>query len=108
VIKILYIAGPITGIRDYRQRFAEAREDLLDAGYEVLDPTTIAGPSDASWEWWMRRTITMLCRADGVALLDGWSNSRGARIELDLARNLEMTASSLELWIDLAEQETTE
>jgi hypothetical protein len=36
----------------------------------------------------MREGLTLLLRADRVVMLPGWEESRGARIEIDLARSL--------------------
>lgn len=94
----LYLAGPITGVSDYRQRFADAAAALTAAGHEPVSPTDAVPPADTSWAGWMRATTRLLTTADGVALLPGWEASRGARIEHDWAVAVGLPARPLTAW----------
>lgn len=58
----------------------------------------IAGPMNSGgvtrpWEWYMRRTLQMMLDCDEIVLLPGWRDSKGARIERDLAEKLGMPVS---------------
>lgn len=88
---ILYIAGPITGVECYAERFDAADYALRQEGYETRNPTKCAPlrtsleKAEPSWHDCMRQGIHALTGADGVALLDGWEDSRGASWEHRIA-----------------------
>lgn len=90
----LYLCGPVTGVPDLnRPAFDEAAETLREAGYAVLVPHD-AVPAHARWQDAMRICIAAMLGCDGVALIDGWERSRGAAVEIDIARKVGMTAFS--------------
>lgn len=37
----IYIAGPITGIPDYKERFAKAEAELKAKGHAVMNPAAL-------------------------------------------------------------------
>jgi len=85
---IIYLAGPITGIPDCRERFAAAERILRAAAGDrhliIYNPAKLpAGHTNA---WYMQRCTRMLCRADALCTLPGWQISNGAGIEIALAR----------------------
>lgn len=101
---ILYIAGPITGVEYYAERFDAADYALRQEGYETRNPTKHAAlrtplekakpysrftpgrrPPEPSWHDYMRRCLRTIAQVDGVALLDGWEDSRGASWEHRIA-----------------------
>lgn len=87
----LYIAGAITGVENYRHHFEKAAEYLVDEGYDVASPTWFDAQGEMlQWGWneYMRATIQMMLNCDGVALLDNWVDSKGAKVEVDLANNV--------------------
>ena len=103
---ILYIAGPMTGYPGHNYpAFHAAADSLRVAGYSVLNPAEpviaerMPDAESVPWEWWMRRALRLLLDADGVALLPGWHESRGARIEHELAINLGMERRRLAEWV---------
>lgn len=99
----LYLAGPMTGIKDLNLPlfFAEAAR-LRALGHEVVNPAEINGgeaeiaatvrmtPEQYQQHWYacMKRDIAALVTCDGIAMLDGWWLSKGARIEFGLAEKL--------------------
>lgn len=90
-MKIIYISGPMSGyLNKNYDAFNEAAAKLRMQGYEVLNPAE--PPEIDGWEWadYMRRDIVMLMEADTIATLPNWDQSRGAKIEVDLAKNLGM------------------
>lgn len=85
----VYISGPITGI-DFGNRFAFmcARSALELCGYEAVDPGEVQLDDEASWSDYMRADLKLLLDCDFIYMLDGWEDSKGARIERELAENL--------------------
>lgn len=79
----VYLAGPITGIADYRDRFAAAEEALTAAGYIVLNPAVL--PCGFTHAAYLRMTCAMLAECDMFMLLPGWEQSKGTLIELSKA-----------------------
>lgn len=47
----------------------------------------------------MGDAIWVMLSCSAIATLDGWEGSRGARIEVELALNLNMEVRSVEEWI---------
>ena len=89
----IYISGKITGTEDFRERFAHAESKLKQQGWRVINPAKKNAhfPAGTSWETYMRASIRLLSRADAIYLLRGWRDSRGARLEQQIAVALGMT-----------------
>ncbi|WP_238552926.1 DUF4406 domain-containing protein [Paenibacillus alvei] len=87
---VIYLSGPMTGLPEYNHpAFHLAALRLRRAGYRVLNPADVVVEKE-DWGSYMRADIKLLMDADMVAVLPGWEQSRGARIEVDLAEALEM------------------
>jgi hypothetical protein len=91
----VYIAGPMTGIKDFNYpAFFAAEQELLHRGYEVISPTVITdnkivSKEDAkSWDYYMREAIKLLVTCDAIFLLPDWQLSRRARLEFQIANDL--------------------
>jgi hypothetical protein len=82
-----YVAGPITGRRNYnRDAFTYAADSIRACGHGAINPHDIDGTTHKPWETYMRQSLSrMLLDADEIVLLPGWEQSRGARIERHLA-----------------------
>ena len=94
----LYVIGPVSGIEnDNRPAFEEAALELERAGYDACVPHWFI-PAGTDWELAMRRSVEMLVKCDGVAALDGFGQSRGARLEADLAAGIGIPVKSVESW----------
>ena len=101
---IIYISGPMTGYPDFnRPAFHEAEAQLELAGYETISPAHIRLPhiKEPTWGQWMRPAITLMMGATGVATLPNHLESRGSRLELQIARELGMTVRTVEEWLNL-------
>jgi hypothetical protein len=72
--------------------FNAAAAELRARGYEVINPAELdlADTAPMAWADYMRRDIPQLCRCDTIALLPGWENSKGARLEAHIADELGM------------------
>lgn len=78
--KTVYVAGPITGVKNYWEPFEKAEEQLTGMGYTVLTPTRL--PQGMTKAQYMRICFAMIDSADAVYFLDGWACSEGAYLEL--------------------------
>ena len=83
----IYISGPITGIKDYLERFENAEKYLTSRGYTVINPAKVNGmlPQDTDYEEYMKMSMCMLDMCDYIYLLKGWQESRGANREYGYA-----------------------
>jgi hypothetical protein len=83
----VYISGAITGTTDYMERFAKAEECLKAQGYTVINPAKVNAqlPDDTTWEQYMDMSMIMLDMCDGIYMLNGWKESKGAVKEFDYA-----------------------
>lgn len=104
-MKVVYVAGPMTGIPDFNYpAFNAAEKALAHAGYFVLNPTHAErhNPTPGTpqtWDWYMRHCIRMVLDADALALLPGWENSRGATLEHTIATALALDIRPLNDWL---------
>lgn len=96
----VYISGPITGRENNNAAaFALAEAQLRRNGHDPVNPHVIAPESEGmEWSDYMRADIRALCRCSAVATLDGWEDSRGARLEVDIARQLGMDVQPIAWW----------
>jgi hypothetical protein len=83
---VFYIAGPITGVADYKQKFAQAERLLKDLGAEVFNPATL--PAGLPEFAYMDICLAALRHCDAVLMLEGWESSKGARAEKELAAKI--------------------
>lgn len=79
--KVIYIAGPVTGVEKYWEPFEKAQDEIEAAGFIALSPTW--QPKGMSNAQYMRICLAMIDSADGVLFLDGWRNSHGACLEAE-------------------------
>lgn len=91
-MKKIYISGPISGLplETVYNNFTNAEAQLLEQGYEVVNPLNNGLPTNATWEEHMRADLRLLLDRDAIYMLEGWEKSRGARIEYALAVDLKM------------------
>lgn len=91
--KKIYISGPITGTDDYSERFYNAHEKLVEAGYKVVNPAMVNAslPENTTHEEYMKMSITMMSLCDAIYLMRGYENSEGCAIEFSEAIKRHMT-----------------
>ena len=84
----IFIAGPITGVPDYKQHFAAAEKRLRDAGHVTMNPATLAENEGFDHADYMHVCFAMLRVCKGIYLLEGWRESKGACMEFNYARQV--------------------
>jgi len=93
----VYIAGPMTGIKDHNYpAFYAAAARLRAEGRDVINPAEQTYGMGKPWEFYMRLGLQGLLQCDEILLLPGWQVSRGARLERQVAEALGMTIVDLE------------
>lgn len=100
----LYLAGPMTGLPDFNYpAFFVAADALRQAGYVVLNPAEIGVHPTWTWTDYMRAGLeTLTTYAEAIAVLPGWERSRGARIEVRIARKFGLRVHTVFTWQVLA------
>lgn len=90
----MYISGPISGFVDKNKpSFDEAALKLRNQGHNAINPfdLDLIEPCDPTdWHANMRRDLKYLPLAEAILLLPSWEISKGALLEIALARGLDM------------------
>jgi hypothetical protein len=96
-----YIAGPMSGLpKDNRPAFAEAAAKLRGLGYDVISPAELNPLPAGTYEECMRRDIrALMTYCQGVVLLPGWAESRGASSERFIAELVGMELVDLDVML---------
>jgi hypothetical protein len=98
----LYIAGPMTGIKQFNfPAFADAAAALRAAGHEIISPHELDSPevqaaamaspdgklidgkvAGQTWGQILARDVHVVAdEVEGIVFLPNWDKSRGARLE---------------------------
>lgn len=84
----VYISGAITGVLNYADKFNKAEQELRDMGFDVFNPCNMGIVEGFEWADYMKKDIAMLMECDYIYPLKEWKKSRGAKIEMKLAKKL--------------------
>ena len=80
-MSVAYIAGPITGRKDYKTKFHRAERYLKGCGYDVvLNPAAVL-PEGLDNRTAMQICVRMIDTCDAVFFLPDWQESAGAQLE---------------------------
>lgn len=77
--KVIFVSGPITGVKNYWEAFEQAEEMLEGLGYIALTPSRL--PQGLTNAQYTRICMAMIDSADAVVFLPKWKDSDGARLE---------------------------
>ena len=96
----IYLSGPMTGYEGFNYAaFDTHAARLREAGYEVVSPAENFGGADTHPEGrkaFMRLDMEHVLSVDAVAVLPGWEKSKGAQLEVLMARELELPILDVE------------
>ena len=91
-----YIAGPMTGLPQFNfPAFHTAAAQLRARGLDVENPAENPAPPCGSWLAYMRMAVCQVAKSDALVLLPSWENSRGARVEFNLAVGMGLSVMTL-------------
>lgn len=103
----VYLSGPITGIQNYNiAEFKKYEKKFKHLNFEVVNPHKLFSKEEVDeinkaydekkitfeeyHSYFMKRDIKEMMNCDFIAVLDGWEKSKGANIEVYIARNINM------------------
>lgn len=118
----LYLAGPMRGYPRFNfDNFEKAGIALRKAGYEVVSPIEMDSEDGRDFtseetvqatvkrlptgepdeNYYLERDFQLLDHCDGIALLEGWENSRGVSREIYYAISRNKVIKPIEAWVAL-------
>lgn len=91
-VKTVYLAGKMSGVPEWNfPAFNAKAEHLRELGWHVENPADNGLTEGYRWQDYMREALAQLVKCDYIYLLAGWETSRGAQLELHVAKQLGMT-----------------
>lgn len=82
----IYVAGPMTGLPEYNfPLFNSTAVRLRSEGWHVENPSEHGHIEGAGWADYLRWDISRIATCGAIYLLPGWSNSKGATLEVHIA-----------------------
>lgn len=86
----VYISGPITGLdtRTAEKAFQAAEHFLKSQNLNVVNPMKLQHEHGGTWEDFMKEDLEALLKCDQIYMLKGWKESRGAKVEHRIAKDL--------------------
>lgn len=98
-VKKLYIAGPMSNHPECNYPAFNRVAALLEHhGYEVVNPASF-GDQGSHYVDLVREDLRAMLDCHGIALLDNWHESAGARIEALVAGHLMMPVKPYKEWL---------
>lgn len=89
VMPTAFISGAISGRMDsYKSYFDEAVDHFREIYIDSYNPSEI--DIRTPWEIAMEETISQLRKCDFVYVLKNWENSKGVKIEIERAKELDI------------------
>lgn len=91
-MKKIYIAGKVTGepLAECTMKFGQAQKEIEALGFIAVNPLAVVGDFQSYWEPAMKKCVKALVDCDAVIVLPCWENSKGAKIERQLAWDLDI------------------
>ena len=88
----IYISGKITGEPAHQctRKFKVIQQQLEKMGHVAINPLELGVTDDMNWHQAMKHCIKHLMTADAVFMINDYLNSRGAVLEVQISRALDM------------------
>lgn len=88
----IYIAGKVTGedLAKCTMKFGAAQVKIEALGYQVVNPLQLITNIHMPWQTAMRICISELVTCHAVYVLEDAKRSKGAKVELELAKGIEI------------------
>lgn len=103
-VRRLYVAGPMSGYPECNYpAFNDVAEKLRMVGYDVVNPAEFG--TGRHYVDFIREDLRLMLDCDGVALLEGWWESTGARNEVQVAGLLKMACRPWQEWVHRTRKE---
>ena len=104
-IRRLYVAGPCSGYPENNYpEFNRVADELELAGYDVVNPATVHISGRYHYVDLLREDLRAMLECDGVAVLENWWESVGARNEVMVAGLLKMPVRTFQEWLYIREK----
>lgn len=107
--KVIYISGPMTGLPEYNYpEFFRVQKLIEEQGDVAINPANTGVQEGWEWKQYLTKDLIDLLQGDvdSVVVLEGWENSKGARLEVHVAKELEIPIYTLdELYAEKAIKE---
>lgn len=88
----IYISGPVTGHKNYKEQFGSMSYLLKKYGHKPVNPVqvmdSVRGVLD--YKTILNADLELLEGCDGILLLPGFEESKGAKKEFEKAKKLEL------------------
>lgn len=86
----IYISGKISGtnLTETRKRFASIAKAMKRIGVEAVNPFENGLTEHDTWKAHMLKDIADLLQCKAIYMLQGWQDSKGARIEHYIATEI--------------------
>ena len=79
----VYLSGKMRGLPEFNYpMFNLYAAKLRLQGYTVTSPAELDNAEDLKWVDCMKRDIRLLLDLDAIAMIPGWENSLGGKLEL--------------------------
>jgi hypothetical protein len=87
-----YICGQVTGLHPewVRSKFEAIERTVEGLGYIPVNPVKIVNDPELEWREAMKICLAAMMDCHAIYVQDDWHHSRGARIEISIAHELDM------------------